>query len=412
MWEVTKQKFRVVMQGAAGLALALMVGQPVAAQNLFAPVVQIDDAVITEYEVQQRQRFMQLLGAPGADRKSVIDSLIEDRLRGKILEQAGLEVSNDGVRAGMAEFAARANLSTEEFLKALGQAQVSEETFRDFIVISAAWRELIRARYNSRVNITDAEVDRALGSSRGNTGIRVLLSEIIIPAPPQNADQVNALAARIAQSQSEAEFSAYARQYSATASRGRGGQMPWTELEKLPPALHPILMGLAPGEVTAPLPIPNAVALFQLRGIEETGKPSVTYSEIDYAAYYIPGGRSEAALARAAKLRGEVDQCDDLYGTAKGQPANVLDRGAKAPGDIPQDVAIELAKLDPGEVSTALTRANGQTLVFLMLCKRTTAANADADREAVISSIRQRKLQGFAQQLVEQARADARIIRK
>ena len=412
MWEVTKQKFRAVMRGAAGLALALMIGQPVAAQNLFAPAARVDDAVITEYEVQQRQRFMQILGAPGTDRDSVLDSLIEDRLRGQILEQAGFQASPDAIRAGMAEFAGRADLSTEEFLKALAQAQVSEETFRDFIVISSGWRDLIRARYNSRVNITDAEVDRALGSSRGSTGIRVLLSEIIIPAPPQNADQVNALAERIAQSKTEAEFSAYARQYSATASRGRGGQMPWTDLEKLPPALHSILLGLAPGEVTAPLPIPNAVALFQLRGIEETGKPAVEYSEIDYAAYYIPGGRSEAALSRAAKLRSEVDQCDDLYATAKGQPEHVLDRGAKAPGEIPQDVAIELAKLDPGEVSTALTRANGQTLVFLMLCKRTTVENADTSREAVISSIRQRKLQGYAQLLVDQARADARITRQ
>ncbi|MEX3315287.1 peptidyl-prolyl cis-trans isomerase [Sulfitobacter sp. PS-8MA] len=412
MWEVTKQKFRVVMRGAAGVALALMIGQPGAAQNLFAPVVQIDGAVITEYEVQQRQRFLQLLGAPGTDRESVIDALIEDRLRGKILKQAGLEVTPEAIRAGMKDFAARADLTTDEFLQALGQAQVSEETFRDFILISSAWRDLIRARYNSRVNITDAEVDRALGSSRGSTGLRVLLSEIIIPAPPAKADQVNALAAEISQTRSAAQFSAYARQYSATASRDRGGKMPWTELEKLPPSLHPILLDLAPGEVTKPLPIPNAVALFQLRGIEETGTPSVTYSEIDYAAYYIPGGRSEAALARAAQLRGEVDQCDDLYGTAQGQPANVLDRNAKAPADIPQDVALELAKLDPGEVSTALTRSNGQTLMFLMLCNRVTAENADVDREAVISSIRQRKLQGYAQQLVDQARADARIIRQ
>ena len=164
--------------------------------------------------------------------------------------------------------------------------------------------------------------------------------------------------------------------------------------------------------MTAPLPIPNAVALFQLRGIEETGKPSVEYSEIDYAAYYIPGGRSEAALSRAAQLRGKVDQCDDLYGVAKGQPANVLDRGSKAPAEIPQDVAIELAKLDPGEVSTTLTRANGETLVFLMLCNRTTAANADVNRDAVVSSIRQRKLEGYATQLLEQARAEARITRQ
>ncbi|WP_411975174.1 peptidylprolyl isomerase [Sulfitobacter faviae] len=412
MWEVTKQTVRTGIRGTAALALALVIGQSAAAQNLFAPVARVNDEVITGYEVQQRQRFMQLIGAPGADTDSVIGSLIDDRLRGQILDQAGLEVTPEGIRSGMAEFASRADLTTEEFLKVLGQAQISEETFRDFIVISAAWRDLIRARYNGRVNITDEEVDRALGSSRGNNGLRVLLSEIIIPAPPQNADQVNALAERISKSGSEAEFSSYASKHSATASRGRGGRMPWTPLEKLPASLRPILLALAPGEVTAPLPIPNAVALFQLRGIEETGKPSVEYSEIDYAAYYIPGGRSKAALSRAAQLRGQVDQCDDLYGVAKGQPANVLDRGTKAPAEIPQDVAIELAKLDPGEVSTALTRANGETLVFLMLCNRTTAANADVNREAVVSSIRQRKLEGYATQLLEQARAEARITRQ
>lgn len=402
---------RAALRRLAALVFVMLIGQAAVAQNLFAPVAKVNDAVITEYEIQQRQRFLQVLNAPGTDRESVIDALIEDRLRGEILKGFGLETTPETIQAGMTEFAARANLTAEEFITALAQSGVDQETFRDFVVISLAWRDLVRGRYNSSVNITDAEVDRALGTSTSRGGIRVLLSEIIIPAPPQNAAQVNALAERIAQSRSEAEFSNYARQYSATASRGRGGQMPWTELDKLPASLHPIILALSPGEVTPPLPIPNAVALFQLRGIEETGKPSIAYSKIDYAAYYIPGGRSDAALAQAAKLRGEVDTCDDLYATAKGQPAQVLDRGAKAPGEIPQDVAIELAKLDPGEVSTALTRSNGQTLVFLMLCKRTAEANAEVDREAVINALRQRKLEGYSKQMIEQARADARITR-
>jgi peptidyl-prolyl cis-trans isomerase SurA len=107
-----------------------------------------------------------------------------------------------------------------------------------------------------------------------------------------------------------------------------------------------------------------------------------------------------------------VDTCNDLYGVAKGQPAEVLERGAKAPADIPRDIAIELAKLDPGESSTALTRSNGNTLVFLMLCKRTAASNAEVDRDSVVGAIRQRKLQGYSDQLLEQLRANARITRK
>ena len=105
-----------------------------------------------------------------------------------------------------------------------------------------------------------------------------------------------------------------------------------------------------------------------------------------------------------------VERIPEMMGRAFSQ----LKHGRLGPVllEIPQDVAIELAKLDPGEVSTALTRANGETLVFLMLCNRTTAANADVNREAVVSSIRQRKLEGYATQLLEQARAEARITRQ
>lgn len=402
-------KFSKRIRCLAGACVLALLAQGAAAQNLFAPVARVNDSIVTEFEVQQRQRFLQLLNAPGANRKAVIDALIDDRLRSALVTSLGGELTPEETTSGFSDFAARANLTTEEFVTALGQAGVDEETFRDFVSVSLLWRAYVRARYGSTVTISDAEIDRALGADSSGTGVRVLLSEIIIPAPPQNAARVAALADQISQTRTEAEFSSFARQYSATASRGNGGRMPWTDLEKLPPSLHAILLALSPGEVTAPLPIPNAVALFQLRGIEETDTPSPTYSKIDYAAYYIPGGRTEAGLAAAAKLRARVDVCDDLYGVAKGQPAEVLDRGAKKPSEIPQDVAIELAKLDPGESSIALTRSNGQTLVFLMMCKRTAEANAEVDREAVTSSIRQRKLQGYADQLVEQLRADARI---
>lgn len=127
---------------------------------------------------------------------------------------------------------------------------------------------------------------------------------------------------------------------------------------------------MTPGEVTAPLKIPNAIALFQLRALRE-GSTDPGNAVLDYAAYYIAGGRSSEALQRAANIRARVDRCDDLYGIAKGQPESVLERVSLPQSQVPQDVAIELAKLDANEVSLNLTRANGQTLVFLMLCSRT-----------------------------------------
>ncbi|WP_299653206.1 peptidylprolyl isomerase [uncultured Tateyamaria sp.] len=400
--------FRKTMIAACALALCSF---QVSAQDLFAPVAQVDQRIITEFEVQQRQRFLRVLGASGSSRSEVIEELIRDRLREDETRQSGIVLGPDELAQGLSDFAARAQLSTEEFVEGLASEGIAEETFRDFVNVSIVWRDYIRARFGNRVRVDDREVDRAVDSARGNSGIEVLVSEIIIPAPPPRAEQVLEQAEAISQATTEAEFSDFARRFSATASRGAGGRLPWTPISELPPVLRPLLLALGPGQVTAPLQIPNAVALFQLRDIRETAAPQRSFSAIEYAAYYIDGGRTPEALARARAISARVDRCDDLFGIAKGQPDNVLDRGSLPPEEIPDDIAIELAKLDPGEVSTALTRAGGNTLVLLMLCGRTPALEEDQviDRDAIATQLRNQRLNAFSETLLADLRAEADV---
>lgn len=400
------------LAAAVGFAVVLSatLSGPAAAQNLFAPVATVNGSVVTEFEVQQRMRFLTLLNAPGATRKAAVESLIDERLRAEAVRSSGLEVTQEGIDSSLEQFAGRANLSRAEFTDALGKAGVDAETFRDFVVNAVTWRDLIRARFGGRVTISESEIDRVLSTQgSGGSNVRVLVSEIIIPAPPAEAARVTALAERIANSSSPAEFSRFAREYSATASRDAGGFLPWQPLSDLPPSLQPLLLSLSPGEVTQPLTIPNAVALFQLRDIEETGVVAPVYSSVEYAAYYLAGGRSAETLQQAQNLKAEVDVCDDLYAYAKGQPKGALERETKSPAELPRDFAIELSKLDAGEVSTALTRSDGQALVFLMLCNRTAEQNADVSREDAANTIRQQRLNGFADSYLEELRADARI---
>lgn len=410
---MTKTIFRPMLRRAAMAlcAATLSLGAlPALAQGLFSPAIKVNDQVITNYEWNQRTLFLQILRAPGDPRENARKQLVEDRLKLDAARAAGISVSNSDIANGMTEFAARANLSAEEFVREIGKAGVEMQTFRDFVQAGLAWRQLLRARFAGRVQISDAEVDRALSSQGGGSSVRVLLSEIIMPAEPGNAQQVQARAAEISQYTTEAQFAAAARNYSATPTRGRGGKLPWQKLEDLPPPLRPLVLALAPGEVTDPIPLPNAVALFQMRAIEETEYSPPSYSAIEYAAYYMAGGRSEKTLSQAERLKARVDRCDDLYGVAKGQPEEVLDRDALPPEDIPTDIALELAKLDPGEVSTTLTRANGQTLVFLMLCGRSPAVEEAPDREAVITGLRNRRLESLSNSFLEELRADARIV--
>ena len=401
---------RAALTAAASLAGAVTLAPaPAGAQGLFSPAIVVNDDIITQFELDQRIRFMQMLNAPGKPELEARKALIDDRLKRQQLARFEITVAEEDVQAGMEEFAARGNLPLDQFLSILNQGGVARETLRDFIEIQIGWRDYIAGRYGSRARPTEAEIDRALAAGGAAGGVQVLLSEVIIPITPQTLPQVEALAAEIAGVTSYEAFSAAATQYSASDTRSQGGRLDWLPVTDLPPALQPLILALSPGEVTEPITLPNAVALFQMRGIRETSPAAPRYSAIEYAAYYMAGGRSPETLAAAARLRETVDTCDDLYAVAKDQPPQVLERVSQAPGAIPRDIALELAKLDTGEVSTALTRSNGQTLVFLMLCGRTNETVGEATRADIAQALTERRLAAFAESLLAQLRADAII---
>ncbi len=350
------------------LPLACAAAAP--AQSLFAPAAEVNGSVVTNYEVQQRRRMLELFRSPEPTDEVALENLIDERLQLAEADRLDIDIDREQILEGMEEFAQRANLDRESFVAELSRAGIEEESYEDFVRAGIAWREVVAALFgDGRTQIAEDEVERAADAPPA-PDLRVLLNEIIIPADtPERLARAEALAPQITSITDFGSFAAAARSYSATPSRERGGAIDWLELNNLPPQLRQVLRGLSPGEVSPPVPLPNALAFFQLREIGETGGGGQP-TELDYAAYYIPGGRSEAGFSEAARVAARVGTCDDLYGVARGGDPARLQRDKLPVSQIPQDVALELARLDPGEYSTALTRANGQTLVFLMLCDR------------------------------------------
>jgi peptidyl-prolyl cis-trans isomerase SurA len=128
---------------------------------------------------------------------------------------------------------------------------------------------------------------------------------------------------------------------------------------------------------------------------------------VEYAEIRIPGGRSEATLARARDLRDRVDTCDDLYGQDLRDTGPVA-RQSVLQSTLPQDLVLELAKLDDNEVSTMLT--TGAELRFVMLCGRSTEM-AEGAREQIAAQLRQQRLVSYAEGFLDELRADAVISR-
>ena len=392
---------------AAMLVALWAAAGPATAQQPFAAAATVNGIAVTNYAVEQRALFLTLLRSPGVDRASVTDTLVDEALQVQAARLAGIEVTEEEVATGMTEFAARANLSSDQFVAELGRAGVDAETFRDFVRNGLYWRRLVQARYGDRARPSDREVQRAVDT--GPQGeIRVLLSEIALPYTPETRGEAEALAQRLSDSlRGQAAFEEAARTYSRSNSARTGGRIDWLPLAGLAPPIAGEILTLAPGEVSAPINLGTFYGLFLLRDLDDrAAEPAIR--RIDYAEYLIPGGRSEAALRQAAELRARVDVCDDLYGEAQGAPEGTLTRQDAAPEALPADLRQELAKLDPGEASTLLTR--GEYLRFVMLCGRETEVPEGAFERAGQQILNQR-LTDLADGYLAELRADAVVTR-
>ncbi|SFR47777.1 peptidylprolyl isomerase [Litoreibacter janthinus] len=398
-------------------ALALLSPAQAQQQGLFRTAITVNDLVITNYELQQRELFLNVLRAPGNAKTEARKGLIDDRLRLMETRRAGITLTDEQVQAGMEEFAGRAELTADEFIKAIGQAGVSAETFRDFVAAGLAWREMVQGRFGPRSQVTESEVDRAIALQGTTSGARVLLAEIILPLAPPVAERNQALAQRLSETlKTEGAFSAAARRYSASPTRGSGGRLEWLPLGNVPPQIRAAVLTLGPGEVSEPLSLGNAVGIFQLRSLEETEAGTPETQALEYATVLFPGGRTTETLAQAKSFEEKYDTCDDLYAPAKTLPPEYFERTVLPAAEVPGDIALELAKLDSNEVSTALTRQNGQFLVYLMLCGRTVDVPLDENGEEIDLRARVReqlfnqRITSYADSFLEELRADAVIV--
>ena len=358
------------------VAAALMATSPAAfAQNPFEPIVYVNSAAITRYELDQRMRFMQALNAPATGAAAAEQELINDRLKLQAADSVGLQIDDAALDAGLVEFAGRANMSPEQFIAALARIGVERQAYRDFVRAGVAWREFLRAQIVPDISVSDAEVDQALQRELETPVIdRVLLSELVIPAPPgQEAQAMNAARPLAGATPSEAEFAAAAGRLSASGSASRGGRLDWVDLDNLPPSLRTIITALQPGQTSEPLNVPGAVVVFLLRDTQGSLRPGAREQVLDYAVLRLPDAQS------AANVRARVDTCDDLQAEGRGATT----RQTASQGAIPTLIAAQMASLDANE-NTMIDMGGAVDLV--MLCSRQPALLANQSGDVAVTA--------------------------
>lgn len=387
------------------LLLVQFVPGPLQAQGRYNPAIQVGDEVITLHQIDQRTLFLSLLGAGSDARELARQQLVNEAVQLRAARDAGIVPDDAEVEQAMAEFASRGDLTLEQFLQALAQGGVTPQTYRDFITAGVAWRNLVRARFNDTArNLPRDQIERSLARSGTEGGLRVLVSEILLPATtPETTAASRERAATLARLEGEDEFAAAARRFSVAPSRTRGGALNWVALDTLPESVRGVIASLSPGQISRPVQLENAIGIFLLREIERVPAGTPESLAVDYALFVVEGERGTAT-----GLASRLDTCDDLYGVAKGLPEERLVRETLPVSALPADVRAEISRLDENETSTALTRGGRPTI--LMLCGRKPALESSVDFEIVWNRLTNARLGAMAADYLADLRARTPIV--
>ncbi len=386
-----------------GLTLAPL---GVAAQNLFSAAIRVNDQAITNYELKQRTMFLEALRFPGVPDELAPKQLIEERLKKAAADQLGIRVSEEELQFELESFAQRFNVAFDEFAAELERVGISVDTPRAFIANQLLWREVVRARFGAQANVDEAQVERSANAEKSGSSIEVLLTEIIMAMQPGQEQEVRERARELSKIRSFDAFSDAAREFSDAPTREFGGRVTWQKLDTLPAVLQPLIFGLAPGEVTDPLSIPNALALFQLRGIRETAYRRPLPDSVDYLRYALPSSELENIKA----IRANINHCDDLYGWAKGNPNHVLKRKTVKRAEIDGPTRNILTNLDENEYVIATQEP---TTTLIMMCSRSQILDLqEQDLAQIRDGLLNQRLGSYADSYLENLRDDARIVYK
>ena len=374
------------------------------AKDIFAPAIQVNEMIITEYEINQRALFFELLKFPGNHKKEAEKSLIDDRLKLKAAEKFNIAANPTALSFEMELFAKRANLTVEQFTKRLKKSGVDRVTWENYMLIPILWFETVNRKFASEMSSSKL-IDNTASQSTARSEIQVLLTEIIIPVQLGFEEEANQRIAALRKIKSLESFSEAASTYSVAPTRNVGGKIKWQNMSSLPAVVRPLISGLSIGEVSEPLPISGGLAIFQLRDLRETNKKSKS-SFVDYIEFKFKKNPKINKL-----IMSNVMICDDLYSFLKSTQESELNRKNEKENSLSKELRNTLSELDQNEF--VLKDQNGITSKLLMVCGRNETENlSKTDMNEISRSLANKRLLSLANSYLENLRQEARIIFK
>ena len=373
------------------------------ANFLLAAKIQVNNSVITQFELDQRAKFLGALKFTGNHSELAQTQLIEERLKQSEAQKLNISASDFEIEDALKRFASRANLTVKEFNKELKRLEIYPDTFRSYVETEVIWQKLVNKKFGAQSSVSNLQLQRAKGISKFEDTIQVLLTEIIIPFSKDDRSEKENLANLLKQIKSTEEFSNAAQKYSKAPTATVGGRVKWQNFDRLPGIIKPLILGLSPGQVTEPIMLTKAIALFQLRDIREIKTDRTQLELLDFI-------KVKSDLKYLSFVQDNFHNCSDLEAIIGGQTEVTLTRKKLLSDEIPNTLVPVLDNLDQNE--SEIIVADGQSQLVIM-CERNNQLNSTAQTLEQDKNILQtNRLKHLARSFLETLKDNARIVIK
>ena len=373
------------------------------ANFLLAAKIQVNNSVITQFELDQRAKFLGALKFTGNHSELAQTQLIEERLKQSEAQKLNINASDFEIEDALKRFASRANLTVKEFNKELKRLEIYPDTFRSYVETEVIWQKLVNKKFGAQSSVSNLQLQRAKSISKFEDTIQVLLTEIIIPFSKDDRSENENLANLLKQIKSTEEFSNAAQKYSKAPTATVGGRVKWQNFDRLPGIIKPLILGLSPGQVTEPIMLTKAIALFQLRDIREIKTDRTQLELLDFI-------KVKSDLKYLSLVQDNFHNCSDLEAIIGGQTEVTLTRKKLLSDEIPNTLVPVLDNLDQNE--SEIIVADGQSQLVIM-CERNNQLNSTAETlEQDKNVLQTNRLKHLARSFLETLKDNARIVIK
>jgi len=426
---------------AAGLtcaALSLPVNAAPQAVEVDRIVAVVNNEVITALQlkgkVDQAVRQLQRQGVelPPAKvlERQLLERLIIEHAQLQLARDTSLRVDDVTLERAVERIAGNNKLTVDQLRAALDKDGVSWTHFRDEIRTEILLTRLREREVDSKIVVTDAEIDNFLSSNPDAfSGQEFQVAHILLGAPEgASPQQIEALRARaesvMARLRSGEDFSRVAAEVSDAPDGLSGGSLGWRPLDRLPALFADAARNMRPGE-TSPV-LRSASGLHIVRLVDRRGGGDAAVQKLEQThARHILVKTSEVlgdaeAEARLLGIRERVVNGTDFGELAKANSSDMSaakggDLGWLNPGDTVPEFERAMNALQPGEVSAPVRSPFGWHLIQV-LERRVQDVTDERKRSAARAALRERKAdeayEDWVRQLRDSTYVDLRLERE